>query len=159
MVYILSYGNYDAGNMQDKKIRKVCKMTKEEIKEKAVEYKHSGYNCAQAVIKALAEAEEMEAEDIDKMLMQTAGFAVGMGTMEVTCGGLIGANMLVGVQTEGKGTMRKSQELYNQFANMCGASICKELKGIDTGVVLCECDDCVRNAVAAFQTVMSKGDK
>ena len=28
-------------------------MTKENIAEKAVEYKHNGYNCAQAVVKAL----------------------------------------------------------------------------------------------------------
>ena len=29
----------------------------------------------------------------------------------------------------------------------CGAERCADLKGRDTGVMLCPCDDCVRNAV------------
>lgn len=127
-------------------------MRKEEIAEKAVEYKHNGYNCAQAVVKALAEAEGI---GIDNMLLQTAGFAVGMGTMETTCGALIGANMIAGIKTDGKGTIMKSKDLYQLFVNQCGASICKELKGRDTGIVLCECDDCIRNAIEAFECVMN----
>ena len=126
-------------------------MTKENIAEKAVEYKHNGYNCAQAVVKALTEAEGIKADNI---LLQTAGFAVGMGTMETTCGALIGANMIVGIKTEGKGTIMKSKEFYNQFVDRCGASICKDLKGRDTGEVLCECDQCIRNAIAAYECVM-----
>ena len=47
-----------------------------------------------------------------------------MGGMEATCGALI------------------------------GATICKDLKGKDTGVVLCECDDCIRNAIRAFDEVL-----
>lgn len=31
----------------------------------------------------------------------------------------------------------------------CGATICKDLKGIETGTVLCPCTECVRNAVLA----------
>lgn len=127
-------------------------MTKEKIAEKAVEYKHSGYNCAQAVVKVLTESEGIDADNI---LQQTAGFAVGMGTMETTCGALIGANMIAGLKTEGKGTIMKSKDLYNQFVGLCGASICKELKGRDTGVVICECDDCIRNAISAFEKVMN----
>ena len=33
------------------------------------------------------------------------------------------------------------------FAELCGATICRDLKGIGTGKVLCSCEDCVRNAV------------
>lgn len=128
------------------------KMTSEAIAEKAVEYKHSGFNCAQAVVKALAEAEGIESSNI---LLQTAGFAVGMGTMETTCGALIGANLIAGIRTEGNGTIMKSKEMYHDFSDRCGASICKELKGRDTGVVVCDCDDCVRNAVYAFENVIS----
>ena len=32
----------------------------------------------------------------------------------------------------------------------------KELKGRDTGVVLCECDDCVRNAVEIAEMIAEK---
>lgn len=127
-------------------------MTTGEIAEKAVMYKHTGCNCAQAVVKALSESEEIE---YSSMLNQTAGFAVGMGTMETTCGALIGANMIAGIKTEGKGTIAKSKQLYHSFVKKCGASICKDLKGRDTGVVKCECDDCVRNAVCAYMEVIN----
>ena len=38
--------------------------------------------------------------------------------------------------------------------SVSGAVVCRELKGLDTGTVLCSCDDCVRNAVEAWQEVM-----
>ena len=126
-------------------------MSKNEIAEKAVMYKHSGYNCAQAVVKALSEAEGV---DDSMLLAQTAGFAVGMGNMESTCGALIGANMMAGIKTSGNGTIAKSRELHKHFSENCGASICKDLKGRDTGVMVCECDDCVRNAVYAFADIL-----
>lgn len=122
-------------------------MTKEQIAEKAIEYKHSGNNCAQSVAKALAESEGIDSSNIAQL---TAGFGLGMGAMEGTCGAFVGANIISGLKTEGKGTMAKSKDMFKNFSDKCGASICKELKGIDTGVVLCACDDCVRNAVYAF---------
>jgi len=79
-------------------------------KEHAVELKHNGYNCCQAVLCAFADKLPMSEDDLKRI---GAAYGVGMGCMEATC----------------------------------GASICKDLKGRDTGVVLCECDDCVRNAV------------
>jgi hypothetical protein len=39
---------------------------------------------------------------------------------------------------------------------LSGAVICKELKGIETGKVLCACEDCVKNAVHAYETVMAQ---
>lgn len=122
------------------------KMIKD-ISDKAVIYKHSGYNCAQAVVKALSEAKGI---DNDMLLQATSGFAVGMGTMEATCGALIGANMIAGIEMAGNGTIMKSKELFSEFTKNSGGSICKDLKGIDTGVVKCECDDCIRNAICAY---------
>lgn len=128
-------------------------MTTDEIAEKAVEYKHGGYNCAQSVVKALAEAAGLDAE---APVQLAAGFGSGMGTMEATCGALVGANMIAGLRTEGKGTVMKSKELHRRFTERCGASLCKDLKGRDTGVVLCSCDDCVRNAVRALEETFSE---
>ena len=65
-------------------------MNIKERAEKAVEYKHSGCNCCQAVAKACADLVNVSEEDLLKM---TSGFAVGMGCMESTCGALIGAVM------------------------------------------------------------------
>ena len=52
--------------------------------------------------------------------------------------------------TAGKGTPRFSREILQKFSEKSGATICKELKGAGTGKVLCECPECVRNAVLAL---------
>jgi hypothetical protein len=36
--------------------------------------------------------------------------------------------------------------MLQEFKAAAGATICRELKGVDTGKVLCACDDCVRIA-------------
>ncbi|MDO4219363.1 MAG: C-GCAxxG-C-C family protein [Synergistaceae bacterium] len=127
-------------------------MTKKEIADKAVYYKHNGYNCAQAVVKALSEA---MGKECSTLLLATAGFATGMGTMDATCGALIGANLVVGLATERKNTLDKSRTLYHKFLDSCGATICKDLKGKNSGVVMCSCEDCTRNAVIAAIDVIN----
>lgn len=122
-------------------------------KEKAVNYKHSGFNCCQAVVKALADMTEM---DEDTLNVIASGFAVGMGCMEATCGALVGATMIAGLLKEGKGSVGTAREILNKFEEYSGATICKDLKGKETGVVICECDDCVRNAIRAFDEVAIK---
>ena len=44
--------------------------------------------------------------------------------------------------------------VLRQFESMCKATLCKDLKGRDTGIVLCECDDCVRNAVTIVENLL-----
>ena len=51
-------------------------------------------------------------------------------------------------------TYRLSWELTTSFREKCGSTVCRELKGIDTGKVLCSCQDCIRNAVEAAQEVL-----
>ncbi len=119
-------------------------MTIEERAEQAVTYKHTGCNCCQAVVKACADLTDVPEE---VLLPMTSGFAVGMGCMESTCGALIGANLIAGLLKQGQGTLPVSRTMLESFREKCGATICKDLKGRDTGKVLCECDDCVRNAV------------
>lgn len=126
-------------------------MKREEMIEKAVEYKHSGLNCAQAVVKAMADYADTDVEHMTKM---ASGFGTGMGCMEATCGALVGANMIAGFVLDGKGTAGKSREILQRFKETSGATICKDLKGISTGEVLCLCDDCVRNAVKAAMDVL-----
>ncbi|MBR0461805.1 MAG: C_GCAxxG_C_C family protein [Erysipelotrichaceae bacterium] len=114
-------------------------------KEKAVELKHNGYNCAQAVLCVFKEETGLSEESLKRM---GAGFGVGMGCMEATCGALIAAEILMGLKEyQGKPVLRNARELYQAFTEKCGASICKDLKGRDTGKAICECDDCVRYAV------------
>jgi hypothetical protein len=119
-------------------------------KELAVQLKHNGFNCCQAVLCAFKDELPYSEEELKKM---GAAFGVGMGCMEATCGSLCAAQMILGMKEyEGKPVLRDAAAIARGFNDRCGATICKELKGTQTGVVLCECDDCVRNAVAVLES-------
>lgn len=127
-------------------------MTTQERQDHASELKRE-MNCCQAVVRAFADTVSLD----EATLMNIAsGFGAGMGTMEGTCGALVGAIMVAGMCTGGAGTMALSRKILPRFKELCGATICRELKGIDAGKVLCSCDNCVRNAVrAAEEALMS----
>ena len=120
-------------------------MTIEERAARAVELK-AGCHCAQAVVLSYADKLPFEEETLKKL---AAGYGGGMGCMEGTCGALVGAVMVAGMLTDGQGTGRYAREILLGFRERCGATICKDLKGIETGKVLCPCTECVRNAVLA----------
>ena len=128
-------------------------MTIEERAEKAANLKATGAcNCCQAVVSVFADKVPLSEENL---LAVSAGFAGGMGSMEATCGALIGAAMVGGLLTNGQGSVKVSRELLQKFGAKCGATICKDLKGRDTGKVLCECPMCVKNAVLSLGEVLS----
>ena len=87
----------------------------------------------------------------EKAIAQRGLLAVvadGMGGMEGTCGALCGAEMILGLKKfQGKSVNALSKQIHQEFTQKCGASLCKDLKGVTTGKMLCSCDDCVRNAV------------
>ena len=121
-------------------------------KEKAIDHKHNGCNCCQSVLLAFADKSGMAEEDLKRL---GSAFGGGMGCMEGTCGALSGAGIILGLNKyQGKPVGRDAAALHKSFTEKCGASICKDLKGRDTGVVVCGCDDCVRNAVAALEEVL-----
>ena len=122
-------------------------MTIEERAELAVETFAAGKgNCTQSVLCAW---EDKIPVDHDTLMKLGAGYGAGMGCMEATCGALVGAVMAVGLMTDGQGTGRMARATLAGFQDRCGATICKDLKGIATGMVLCPCTECVRNAVLA----------
>jgi C_GCAxxG_C_C family probable redox protein len=122
------------------------------IKNKAVEYKAIyGLNCCQAVALALKDECDLDEKTIKDL---TSGFAVGMGNTEATCGALIGANIIAGLKSQGSGAVRNAAALSSEFKKLSGATICKDLKGIETGQVLCSCNDCVMNAVLAYDKII-----
>ena len=128
-------------------------MTIQERADLAADYKRSGKcNCCQAVTKVLADTVSTDEEDLMQL---TSAFAAGMGCMEATCGALIGACMVAGLKSQGKGSPRLAKEILTNFKEKSGATICKDLKGIGSGKVLCECNDCVKNAVYAYGQVMN----
>ena len=117
--------------------------------EQAVAYKHGDCNCAQAVLLAFADELGRPEEELRAL---GSGFGMGMGCTEATCGALCGASMVMGLcNKSGKPTAAIMREILHEFQEKAGATICKDLKGIETGRMLCSCDDCVRYAVRAAE--------
>lgn len=134
--------------------RKYVGGIKMERKEMAVKLKHSGYNCAQAVIAAFCDITGMS---MDESAALGAAFGMGMGCMKATCGAAVGAGIVLGKMKYGGGPVPpKARLLLTEFEKMCGATICGDLKEIGTGKVLCPCDDCVRNAVTILEKILEQ---
>ena len=110
-------------------------------------------NCCQAVLVAFADEAGRSEEDL---LRLGSGFGSGMGTMEGTCGALVGAIMVSSLLSEKGAAMAASRAIMPRCKELCGATICRDLKGIDTGMVLCSCENCVRNAVRAAGESLAK---
>ena len=116
--------------------------------EQAADYKKK-FNCAQAVIMAFKEEIGLSEENL---LAMGSGFGSGMGGMEATCGALCGAAMAMGfLNKSGQPTKLLTSEMLAEFKEKAGATICKDLKGIGTGKVLCPCPDCVRIAAMTVE--------
>ena len=121
-------------------------MTLEERMEYAAERKKE-MNCCQAVLVAFA---DRLGKSEDELLRLGSGFGSGMATMEGTCGALVGAIMVSSLLSPDGEARNNSRAIMSRFKELCGgATICRDLKGIGTGKMLCSCEDCVRNAVLA----------
>lgn len=129
-------------------------------KEKAIELHNRKYNCAQAV--ACCFSGEIEVSE--RMLFKASeAFGKGMGDMQGPCGALSGAVLLAGLKnSDGNtadpnskaATYKISKAMMESFADKTGGTICKELKGIDTGKVLCSCPDCIKAGVEVVEEIL-----
>jgi len=120
--------------------------------QKAVEKKHNGYNCAQAVACSFCKEASMDEDTLKKI---TQGFGAGLGTMAGTCGAISGAAVVAGLINQDKaGTSQTVRSVMNQFKQQNGTVICKDLKGVETGKVIRSCDDCVRDAVKFLEDAL-----
>lgn len=126
-------------------------MTTTERQEYAARLKRE-MNCCQAVVRAFADTLPLDEATLSSI---ASGFGSGMGTMEGSCGALVGAVMVAGLRSNGVGTAALSRKILPRFKELCSATICRELKGIGTGKVLCSCEDCVRNAVLAADEALN----
>ena len=129
-------------------------------KELAIALHDKKFNCCQAVACAFAEEVAIDEATLFKI---GEGFGLGMGCMEGTCGALSGAIVLAGLKnsdgniddpTTKAATYKLSKELLQKFVEKTGSSVCKELKGVETGKVLCSCPDCIRIGVEVAQEVL-----
>lgn len=124
-------------------------MTREET---AAMLHQKGYNCCQSVACAFADCVDIDPVVLFKLC---EGFGLGMGCMEGVCGALSGAVILAGLKnSDGNlehpaskaATMKLSREMLQEFTSRTHALLCKDLKGAETGKVLCSCPDCIRIA-------------
>ncbi|MCI7789798.1 MAG: C-GCAxxG-C-C family protein [Lachnospiraceae bacterium] len=132
-------------------------MTKKEL---AIANHDKGYNCCQAV--ACAFSKELNVPE-DVLFKAGEGFGLGMGCTNGTCGAISGAVMAAGfVNSSGvitnpptkASTYALSKEIHQKFLEKNGATLCKDLKGIETGKVLRSCPDCIMDAVELVEEVL-----
>lgn len=118
----------------------------------AVEKRNRGYNCAQAVLCAYADEIGM---DEKQLFVLSEAFGSGLGCTKGTCGALNAACMVLSTMTSTGNldipnskaiTYPKARNIVNAFEEEVGGLRCRDIKGIDTGKVLMECEDCVRLA-------------
>lgn len=123
----------------------------------ADELHRRGYSCSQAVAVACADMVDVPKEFLFKA---TEGFGAGMGTMDGVCGALTGGLLIAGLKNssgnldspKSKGaTMKISKAMLTSFRDKSGAIICRELKGIDTGKMLCSCPNCIKHGVEVVE--------
>lgn len=120
--------------------------------EKALENHKKGYNCSQSVACAFCDKVDMD----EKTLFQVMeAFGLGGGDMQGTCGAVAGAAAIAGmIHSSGnlaspdskQNTYKIAKEMNAKFREMNGSTICKEIKGVETGKVLRSCDGCIEDA-------------
>lgn len=132
-------------------------MTKKEM---AIDLHNKNYNCCQAVVCSFAEQLGADPATAFKM---AEPFGLGMGDMSGRCGALSGALMTLGLaKSDGDleaprskaGNYKIAVQMTECFRRKTGGTICRELKGVDTGKVLCSCPDCIRAGVETVCEVL-----
>ena len=122
--------------------------------EHAAELHQRGCNCAQAV--ACTFCKEFGISE-DDMFRIAEGFGLGMGVMEI-CGALSGMAMIIGLDNSQGGTEEGSRTTGDTYKKN-GSCICRELKGVETGKVLCSCPQCIADAVALTEEYLAEQGK
>lgn len=117
----------------------------------AMDYHAQGYNCAQAV--ALPFREEMGL-DTATVKRATEGFGAGMGGRTQTCGALSGAVFAAGMLNADPANPASKMDTYavcakmsEQFVHHCGSGVCEVIKGLNSGEMLCSCNECIAQGV------------
>ena len=129
-------------------------------KEKAISLHDRGFNCAQSV--ACAFAEEIGVPE-EVLFAACEGLGLGMGAANATCGAVSGAVVLAGFKNScadpsqprtKAATYKLAGAITEEFAQMNGSLVCRELKGLDTGKVLRSCPDCIMDAVEIAEKIL-----
>ncbi len=134
----------------------------------------NGFNCCQAVFTPFALEKGMDEETA---LMLSSGFAAGLCYQGETCGAVVGAQMVIGLNVgyakkndeQGRENVKNVVAIYRQkFKEKHGTTQCKKLLGNDPstqeglnflkekGVFKEKCPGFVADSVEILQTVLDK---
>jgi C_GCAxxG_C_C family probable redox protein len=103
----------------------------------AIDQFAKGYNCAQSVLTAFHDEIEMDEKDLLKI---ASGFGGGMGHLQLTCGAVTGAFIVISLiyghtdvnEIEAKEkTYSKIREFEKKFKELNSTTGCRELLGAD----------------------------
>ena len=56
-------------------------------------------------------------------------------------------------------TYMMERSIVNDFEQQAGAITCRDIKGLDTGEVLCECEECVRIGIRLVEKYVFTGEE
>lgn len=130
--------------------------------EKALENHKKGYNCSQSVACAFCDKTDLSEKELFRAM---EAFGLGGGDMQGTCGAVAGAAALVGLvnstgNLEAPNSKQKVYQMMKQlnaaFREKNGSTICKELKGVETGKALRSCDGCIEDAAALVCQILGE---
>ncbi len=135
--------------------------TEHDYIEKARALNKDGYNCAQAVACAFLDMVDIDEKTLFAIL---EGFGGGMGGKEATCGAVSGsvaiASLLSSKGDVASGTKAATyasvDSIVSEFLLQNKSLVCKDLRGLETGVVLRSCDLCIEDAVRLTMKVLKQ---
>ena len=118
------------------------------------------YNCCQSVLCALADKVDVDEQTLFRM---GEAFGLGMGNMDGVCGALSAVIILSGIKNSDgnlenpqskQSTMALAREMQEAFISRAGGIICRDLKGVDTGKMLCSCPECISIATEIAEEML-----
>ena len=130
--------------------------------EKALNYHKKGYNCSHAVVCTFCDKIGLDEETAFKV---SEGLGFGDSDSYGTCGAVTGMALVMSmINSTGNleapdskvSTYKRVRELNAMFREKNGSTICREIKGLDTGKVLRSCDGCIEDAVVLLTDILGK---
>ena len=129
-------------------------------KEKAIELHKNRYTCSQAVACAFCDL-----VDIDETTMKEVVKRYSAGAYKV-CGAVMGAYVIANFIKDNRNMedpaewneddIELLQEIERRFKEKNSTVMCRELKGIGTGIVLRPCRGCVEDAAEILEELVDE---
>ena len=116
-------------------------------KAKAAELHSNRYTCSQAVACAFCDVVDVDEETMKVIVRKYSG-----GAYKV-CGAVMGAYVIANFI---KDNIELLQEIERRFKEKNSTVMCRELKGIGTGIVLRPCRGCVEDAAEILEEILEE---